>query len=245
MDEAGRETLIQRPFLDQARWDTDIAELATRQHGVFSLGQLRDIGLATATVRHRAARGRLNRLHRGVYSLVPTNLLAREGWWMAAVLVAGPGAVLSHRKAGALHELLSCNRANIEVTVPARTSRCHPGIDIHRSSTLTEADITVVKTIPCTNVARTLFDLAQDPTCPARRFALHCLYIYAADSVRTDFRAHPKRRLRKLVEEAEDHGDELLDVWAHNTRVLIARPELFEYHDWCEGGLVRSPRKLG
>lgn len=91
----------------------------------------------------------------------------------------------------------------------------------------------------------TLFDLAQDPTCPARRFALHCLYIYAADSVRTDFRAHPKRRLRKLVEEAEDHGDELLDVWAHNTRVLIARPDLFEYHDWCEGGLVRSPRKIG
>jgi hypothetical protein len=91
----------------------------------------------------------------------------------------------------------------------------------------------------------TLFELALDPTCPARRFALHCLYIYAADSVRTDFRAHPKRRLRKLVEEAEDQGDEMLDVWAHNTRVLIARPELFEYHDWCEGGLVRNPRKLG
>ena len=95
------------------------------------------------------------------------------------------------------------------------------------------------------DLAGTLFDLAMDRQCPARRFALHCLYIYAADSVRTDFRAHPKRRLRKLVEEAEDHGDEMLDVWAHNTRVLIARPELFEYHDWCEGGLVRSPRKLG
>src|SRR5207253_1812483 len=26
----------------------------------------------------------------------------------------------------------------------------------------------------------TLFDLAMDPACPARRFALHCLYIYAA-----------------------------------------------------------------
>ena len=56
----------------------------------------------------------------------------------------------------------------------------------------------------------TLFELAMDPTCPARRFALHCLYIYAADGIRTNFRAHPKRRFRKLVEQAERDGDELM-----------------------------------
>jgi hypothetical protein len=89
-----------------------------------------------------------------------------------------------------------------------------------------------------------LFNLAMDPRCPARRFALHCLYIYAADAIRTKFRAHPKRRLRRLVEQAEDDGDELLEMWAHNTRVLLALPELFDYHDWCEGGLVRTPRRL-
>ena len=38
----------------------------------------------------------------------------------------------------------------------------------------------------------TLFELAMDRTCPARRFALHCLYIYAADGIRTKFRAHPR-----------------------------------------------------
>jgi hypothetical protein len=90
----------------------------------------------------------------------------------------------------------------------------------------------------------TLFDLAMDPTCPARRFALHCLYIYAADGVRTEFKAHPKRRLRKMVEHAEESGDEMIGVWAHNVRMLLARPKLFEYHDWCEGGLVRTPRRL-
>ena len=90
----------------------------------------------------------------------------------------------------------------------------------------------------------TLFELALDPTCPARRFALHCLYIYAADGIRTNFRAHPKRRLRKLVEQAEQDGDEQLRIWAHNTRVLLAQPGLFDYHDWCEGGLVRNPRRL-
>jgi hypothetical protein len=91
----------------------------------------------------------------------------------------------------------------------------------------------------------TIFDLVLDRTCPARRFALHCLYIYAADAIRTGFRAHPKRKLRKLVEQAEEEGDEVLETWAHNTRVLLARPDLFDYHDWCEGGLVRHPRRLG
>jgi hypothetical protein len=90
----------------------------------------------------------------------------------------------------------------------------------------------------------TLFDLAMDRTCPARRFALHCLYIYAADGIRTHFRAHPRRKLRKLVEQAEQYGDEMMTVWAHNSRVLLAKPKLFDYHDWCEGGLVRRPRRL-
>ncbi|MEV4753831.1 hypothetical protein AB0J86_01760 [Micromonospora sp. NPDC049559] len=91
----------------------------------------------------------------------------------------------------------------------------------------------------------TLFELAMDRGCPARRFALHCLYIYAADGIRTNFRAHPKRRLRKLIEQAEELGDEPMMVWAHNSRTLMARPELFDYHDWCEGGLVRQSRRLG
>ena len=90
----------------------------------------------------------------------------------------------------------------------------------------------------------TLFDLAADPGCPARRFALHCVYIYAADGIRTGFRAHPRKKLRKLVEIAEEDGDELMATWAHNTRMLMARQELFDYHDWCEGGLVRSNRRL-
>ncbi|WP_422772619.1 hypothetical protein ACN28C_06295 [Plantactinospora sp. WMMC1484] len=90
----------------------------------------------------------------------------------------------------------------------------------------------------------TLFELAMDRSCPARRFALHCLYIYAADGIRTKFQAHPKRRLRKLVEQAERIGDEPMTTWAHNTRMLQARPELFDYHDWCEGGLVRQGRRL-
>jgi predicted transcriptional regulator of viral defense system len=161
MAEAGRETQPYVAFLAQASVDAAIAALASEQHGVLALGQLRDLGLGGAAVRKRAAHGRLHRLHRGVYSLPPPKLLGREGWWTAAVIAAGPGAVLSHRNAAALHRLLGSNRVNIEVTVAGRSRRDCPGIEIHRSTTLTAADTTLVDNIPCTTVARTLLDLAE------------------------------------------------------------------------------------
>lgn len=162
MPEGGRETTPGVTFLAQPRRvDRAIAKLATSQHGVFTLGQLRDLGLQASTVRRRVAAARLHRIHRRVYSLVPPMLLKREGHWMAAVLAGGPDAILSHRDAAALHQLMKNNRTRLEITVPGRSSRKPRGIDVHRSMTLTETDITVVNDIPCTTVARTLLDLAD------------------------------------------------------------------------------------
>ncbi len=125
------------------------------------LDQLVELGLTKGAAYKRAAASRLHRVHHGVYSLVPAELLTREGRWMAAVLSCGPGAVLSHRTAAALHELRRTDRANIDITVPGRSGRNHVGIDVHRSTTLTPADVTRVNGIPCTTVARTLLDLAE------------------------------------------------------------------------------------
>lgn len=80
---------------------------------------------------------------------------------MAAVLACGSGAVLSHRNAAALHGLRDTAQRRIEVTVPRRSSRQRPGIHVHRATNLAPADITIVENIPCTSVARTLFDLAE------------------------------------------------------------------------------------
>jgi len=117
--------------------------------------------MTASGVRKRAASGRLFRIHNGVYSLVPPHLLSREGHWMAAVLACGPGAVLSHRSAAALHELRAYAGVKIDVTVPSRSTRHHPGIKLHRSTSLTPADTTREKNIPCTTVARTQLDLAE------------------------------------------------------------------------------------
>ncbi len=79
---------------------------------------------------------------------------------MAAVLACGPGAVLSHVSAAALHRLLSTARANVEVTIPRRAGLSRPGINVHRSTCLSDNDRTVVRGVPCTSVPRTLVDLA-------------------------------------------------------------------------------------
>ncbi len=161
VDEGGRETQRGFAFNGQPHLDRAISALAAGQHVVFSLEQLCAFGITAASARARAATGRLHRLYRGVYSLVPPNLLTREGRWMAAVLACGAGAVLSHRSAAALHGLLPHGGERFDVTVPTRSNRKQPGINVHRSTTLTPADVTVVDNIPCTTVARTLFDLAE------------------------------------------------------------------------------------
>jgi very-short-patch-repair endonuclease len=150
-----------RPFLATHQLDVRLAELAARQRGVVTAEQLGELGLSARGVRHRAESGRLHRIHHAVYSLVPLTLLGRNGRYMAAVLACGPDAVLSYRCAAALHEIRATAQTKVDVTVRGRSHRKHAGIDVHRSTTLTPADVTTVHGIPCTTVARTILDLAQ------------------------------------------------------------------------------------
>lgn len=134
-----------------------MAGLAKRQHGVVSLAQLRSLGLNRSRVTRWLADGRLHLIHRGVYAVGHTNLTI-NGHYIAAVLACGPGALLSHRSAGALRDLRRWSGV-IEVTVPSR--RVGPrGVRIHRSRCLAQEDRTIVDGIPITSVARTLLDLA-------------------------------------------------------------------------------------
>ena len=145
----------------QARVDTAIAALGARHHAVLGLDELTDLGLSPRAAQKRAQAGRLHRIHDGVYSLVPRELLTRRGHWMAAVLACGDGAAVSHRTAAVLHGLLEYNGAKTDVTIPGRHGRRRGQIVVHASTALTPADVTLEDNIPCTTVARTLFDLAD------------------------------------------------------------------------------------
>ncbi len=141
--------------------DQRLAALAERQHGVVSARQLAALGLPQRAVSHRAAAGRLHRIHRGVYA-VGHRVLTVNGRRMAAVLAAGPGAALSHASAAALWEIRPTSATRIDVTVPTTGGRAkRPGLRIHRTPTLADDEVTERQRIRVTTPARTLLDLAS------------------------------------------------------------------------------------
>jgi len=136
--------------------DAAVAALADEQHGVVARRQLQALGLALDAIDHRVEQRRLHVLHRGVYA-VGHRSLTRSGYWMAAVLACGDGAVVSHRTAAALWGISDTARAAIEITAPRERRR--PGIDVHHVR-LRADKTTVHRGVPVTTAARTLLDLA-------------------------------------------------------------------------------------
>lgn len=137
--------------------DTPVAELAARQHGVVSLWQLLALGYSARTIRRWAARGRLHRIHRGVYAVGHTRLSVK-GRWMAAVLACGPDALLSHHAAAALHDLRRPSGGKLDVTSTSR--HVVAGVRCHGVRALHPDDRACIDGIPVTSLARTLLDLA-------------------------------------------------------------------------------------
>ncbi len=115
------------------------------------------LGLNDREIDYRSEIGRLHTVHRGVFS-VGHRVLSVQGRWMAAVLAGGPGAVLSHRSAAALHGLLPSWAGSIHVTVP-RKLRSRRGLAFHRARFPAD-EIVRVDGIPTTGVSRTLLDVA-------------------------------------------------------------------------------------
>lgn len=149
--------------------DERIAELAEGQHGVVARRQLLASGVGEEAIEVRLRAGRLHRLHRGVYS-VGYRVVSREARWMAAVLFAGPGAVLSHYSAAALWGMRAPSSRAIEVTTPKK-SRSRGTIQRH-FALLPPDEVTEHRGIPVTTVPRTLFDLAAVSSIDAVEHAL-------------------------------------------------------------------------
>jgi very-short-patch-repair endonuclease/predicted transcriptional regulator of viral defense system len=140
--------------------DREIAKLAERQHGVVALWQLLRLGFDSGAIEARLARGRLHRVHQGVYA-VGHRRLDWRGVLIAAVYAYGPEAVLSHRSAARLWGIRPNNRRDVDVTVPGRGLRRRSGLQPHCVRRLDVRDITQIDGIPVTTLPRTLLDLAE------------------------------------------------------------------------------------
>jgi hypothetical protein len=144
-----------------------VARVATRQHGVVSRRQLLEAGLTTRAVESWLRGRRLHRVHRGVYALGHARLTFRGWLWAAVHACGGPeAAVISHRSAAAVWDLLPIPSGAVDVTT-LRESRPAAGLRVHRSLSLdAKRDRTVhdEDALPTTTVARTLVDLAATLT---------------------------------------------------------------------------------
>jgi Transcriptional regulator, AbiEi antitoxin len=138
--------------------DAAIAVIATRQHGVISRRQLERIGLTRHEIGDRIRAGRLHPIYRGVYAVGHRNL-SREGRYLAAIMFAGEGAVLSHCAAADLWELRASREPRIDVTVRA-DRRGDPTVRIRRDQ-LDPTDAMTRNGIRVTKPLRTLIDLAS------------------------------------------------------------------------------------
>jgi hypothetical protein len=77
---------------------------------------------------------------------------------MAAILAAGPRAVLSHRSAAALWGLRPSANSSVDITIPG-SKRPRPGITFHVTN-LQADEVAPLAAIPVTSISRTLLDLA-------------------------------------------------------------------------------------
>jgi Protein of unknown function (DUF559) len=218
--------------------DQRMEALATTQHGLITREQATELGLTIAGIRHRVRRASWHPVSRDVFRLAGTANTPKQRA-LAAVFASGHGAALSHRSAAALDDLPGFSIEPIKVSVPRNVRRSLAGVTLEESLALPTHHVKVVDGIPCTTVARTLFDLCGDVNAHrAERtldtaLARHMVTMSALWKVLIDLAEHGRKGtvlFRQLLEErAEDYvppESELEARFIDLTRAFgLAKPE--------------------
>lgn len=199
------------------RWQ----ELLDDQHGLVTTRQLYDVGEHHESIRHAVETGQWLRVFRGVFC-VTNGPLTRPMVLSAALLYAGPGALLSHDTAGEEWNLSRPSAGPIHVTVPygcsaisqpptrrhadrrftsASNDVIHPGVVVHRSRAM--AHIGVDTDPRRTSKPDTVLDLvvAEDTARQAmiRLVSSMSSGAVSVDVVRRKMEIRRPRRYRKAI----------------------------------------------
>lgn len=156
-------------------------------------------GLGEDAIDSRLRSGRLWRLHRGVYA-IGNDVLPRDGWWLAAVMTVGDGAVLSHRSAAELWGVWRLSGGLVHVSAPDLT-RSPPGIRRHYLR-LTPDEATSRRRVPVTKLARTLFDIAGETSEEGLEAAIReaeYLHGFRLSELETLLERHPGQRGARTI----------------------------------------------
>ena len=222
------------------RRDAAIARVAGRQHGVLSRAQLEECGLSRDAITSRVRKGRLHRLHRGVYAVGHRSPNEYQRF-MAAVLVCGEGAALSHQSAAYLWGFLKPEPGPAHVTSPSTAGKLQRAeIMLHRSPSPGEkGEVTRHERIPVTTPRRTIEDLkgTLEPYLVRRakrqaEFLRHRLNLptdRSRSDLESDFLAFCKHHRLPRPEVNVKVGPYTVDfLWPE--QMLAVETDFFDYH---------------
>ena len=150
--------------------EQELARLGTRAHGIVTRARLLETGISASAINRRLADGSLLPQYRGVYR-VGHCAPSLDASYMAAVVACGEEAALAGRPGGHLVGLLKGAPPAPEVIT--LTERRIEGIRTRRVRRLDRRDVTLVRDIRVTSVARTLVDLAAVLSIPELARACH------------------------------------------------------------------------
>ncbi len=132
-----------------------VGTLASRQSGRVARWQLERLGVDSAVISRWVRDGYLHRKLPGVYA-VGHDAPSVDADLAAALLYAGPGAMLSHGTAAWWYGLIDNRPATVHVSTPRRC-RSRRGIKVHQRR---DCERAWRKGLPVTTVAQTFVDFA-------------------------------------------------------------------------------------
>lgn len=208
-------------------FDAAIADLASRQYGLFSRPQAFDLGGTPRLIEVRIASGRWTHEADAVYGM--------PGWpdsWYRrlwrAYLATGPHAVVSFETAAALHRLTNFPRGRLVLTTPHGDHHWHGLAEMRQRTDLQPQHLTVVGGLPTTTVVRTLFDLAAVSGRERLAVAIEDAHIVgqcrleALQVLYDELRRPGKRGLKKLGKILADRGPGYVPSQSWLSRRMVA-----------------------
>lgn len=137
----------------------ELVDVAVDQHGYVRTRDATARGIDGANLRKMAARGRLEKVGRGLYR-VPFLPRDEHDEYAEAVLWAEGRGVISHGSALALHQLCDINPSRLHLTVPPTYTPRRTGGELYRvwRRRLDPGEVTTVDGIPVVTAERAVRD---------------------------------------------------------------------------------------
>lgn len=227
--------------------DRALALVAARQHGLFSREQARAAGFTDARVHRRLRDGAWIRVSRGVYRIAGAPVTWQQRA-LAACLIAGPAAAVSHGAAAVIHGVAGFRPGRVAITVPPVYSARNPIATVHRSGLLLPRDRTKVDRIPVTHPARMLCDIAGEVSVSKLEDGVDdvlCRKLTSLDRLIADSEAASGRRgianLRRVLDAWDGDSDDSVLAEMRLIRELVARGlprPVRQFEIWVNGKLV-------